>query len=232
MRIFILQIMLPPWNIYRRNGREETFRKKTEQLRIWVRKLEKKKRQRNKMKDLRDALSEDEILNKGYTIMEKTVAHYDFRKAKNILVYMHTGSEVRTDGIIAYGLILGKRVYVPRVKEQKMEFHEIKNIKECEPGSFGILEPPDEASVFDFDEEMEKEDTLMILPGLAFDGKGGRLGYGGGFYDRYLAKHPNCIKMGIAYDFQFVKKVVKDEHDIPVDILITDQRIMLNEEGE
>lgn len=197
-----------------------------------MRKLEKKKLQRNEMKALREALSEDEMLDFGYTIMKKTVAHYDFGKAKNILVYMHTGSEVRTDGIIAYGLLLQKKVYVPRVREKEMEFHEIKDIKECTPGSFGILEPPEDAPVFVFNEEMKKEDTLMILPGLAFDARGGRLGYGGGFYDRYLAKHPNCIKMGIAYDFQVVGEVVKDEHDIPVDILITDQRIEVNEEGE
>lgn len=181
---------------------------------------------------MREALSEDEMLNRGYIVMEKTVAHYDFRKAKNILAYMHTGSEVRTDGIIAYGLMLGKKVYVPRVREKEMAFHEIRDINECTPGFMGILEPPEDAPVFAFDKETEKEDTLMILPGLAFDKKGGRLGYGGGFYDRYLAEHPNCIKMGIAYDFQFIGEVVKDEHDIPVDILITDQRIMLNEEGE
>lgn len=79
---------------------------------------------------------------------------------------------------------------------------------------------------------MKKEDTLMILPGLAFDGMGGRLGYGGGFYDRYLAKHPNCMKMGVAYDFQCIKEVVKDEKDICVDIIITDKRIVLTEEGD
>lgn len=183
------------------------------------------------MKALREALSEEDRLNLGYTIMEKTVAHYDFQKAENLLVYMHTGSEVRTDSIIGYGLMMGKRIYVPRVRDKEMEFYQIRDIKECLPGFLGILEPPGDAPIFVFDKGRAKENTLMILPGLAFDEKGGRLGYGGGFYDRYLAKHPNCIKMGIAYDFQCVEEVVTEENDICVDILITDKRIVLHEEG-
>lgn len=184
------------------------------------------------MKALREALSEEDRLNLGYMIMEKTVAHYDFQKAEDLLVYMHTGSEVRTDGIIGYGLMMGKRIYVPRVRGKEMDFYQIRDIKECLPGFFGILEPPKDAPIFVFDKGRAKENTLMILPGLAFDEKGGRLGYGGGFYDRYLAKHPNCMKMGIAYDFQCVEKVVTKENDICMDILITDKRIVLHEEGE
>lgn len=184
------------------------------------------------MKALREALSEEDRLNLGYAIMEKTVAHYDFGKAENLLIYMHTGSEVRTDGIIGYGLMMGKKVYVPRVNGREMEFYQINDMKECLPGFLGILEPPEDALPFVFDKETPKENTLVILPGLAFDEKGGRLGYGGGFYDRYLAKHPNCMKMGIAYDFQCIEEVVTEENDICVDILITDNRIVLHEEGE
>lgn len=220
-----MRIMSPLWNIYRN-------RKRTGQLRIWVRKLEKKKRQRNEMKALRDALAEEDRFNLGYEIMEKTAAHYDFLKAKNLLVYMHRGSEVQTDGIIDYGLMLGKRVFVPRVAGKEMIFHEIRDRKECTPGYMGIPEPPEAAPVFAHEKNMKREDTLIILPGLAFDTGGGRLGYGGGFYDRYLAVCPVCIKMGIAYDFQYVEEVAKDERDIPVDILITDKRIVLYDEGE
>lgn len=181
------------------------------------------------MKELRNGLSYDERFRYAREIMENVTSHPDFQKAENLLIYMDTGSEVRTDGMISYGLLRGKRVFVPRVSGREMDFFEIRDLKECVPGFRNILEPPEEAELFLFQEEQKKEDTLMILPGLAFDTKGRRLGYGGGFYDRYLAKHPGCIKMGIAYDFQCQKEVPAEKTDICMDIIMTEKRMIIPE---
>lgn len=179
------------------------------------------------MKKLRDGLSFDDRSARSHGITEKVISHSDFQKAENLLIYMHFGSEVKTDSIIASGLGMGKKVYVPKVSGKEMEFYEIRDLNECVPGFMNIPEPPEGAEQFIFKPEMKKKDTLMILPGLAFDINGGRMGYGGGFYDRYLEKCPDCIKLGISYDFQCVDEVPAEENDICMDMIITEKRVIL-----
>ena len=175
------------------------------------------------MKALRNQLSYEEVLDLSQKITENVVSHYDFGKAENLLVYMHYGNEARTDGIIGYGLMMKKRVFVPRVQGDRMDFYEIHDLKECVPGYMGIPEPPLDAAPFVFKEE-QKEEVLMILPGLAFDERGKRLGYGGGFYDRFLKEHKCCTKMGIGFEFQCVEEVPGNEQDIDVDMIVTEKR--------
>lgn len=185
--------------------------------------MEEKKVLRNKMKALRNQLSYEEVLDLSQKITENVVSHYDFGKAKDILIYMHYQNEVRTDGIIGYALMLKKRVFVPRVQDGRMDFYEIHDLKDCAPGYMGIPEPPFGASPFVFGKEQEEE-VLMILPGLAFDEKGKRLGYGGGFYDRFLEKNPLCTKMGIGFEFQCIEEVPGNEQDIDMDMIVTEKR--------
>lgn len=184
--------------------------------------MEEKKILRNKMKALRNQLSYEEILDFSQKITENVVSHYEFSKAKDILIYMHYQNEVRTDGIIGYAWMLGKRVFVPRVQDNHMEFYEIHDLKECTPGYMGIPEPPVDAAPFALQEEPEA--VLVVLPGLAFDERGRRLGYGGGFYDRFLEAHPFYTKMGIGFEFQCVEEVPGNEQDINMDMIITEER--------
>lgn len=186
--------------------------------------MEEKKILRNRMKSLRAELSYEEILDASQTITENVVSHYDFGKAENILIYMHYLSEVRTDGIIAYAFMLGKRVFIPKVIEKTMEFREIHALDGCVSGYKGIYEPPSGTEVFLTGKERKKEDTLVIIPGLAFGPGGERLGYGGGFYDRFLKECPSCMKMGIGFDFQCIEEVPVNENDVFMDLLITDKR--------
>lgn len=186
-------------------------------------KLEEKKNLRKKMKALRDRLSYEEVLDLSQKLTERVVSHYEFIRAKDILIYMHYQNEVRTDGIIGYAWMLRKRVFVPRVNGNEMEFYEIRDLKECAPGYQGINEPVLCTSPYEFKEGL-KEEPLMILPGLAFDEKGGRLGYGGGFYDRFLESRPACTKMGIGFDFQCVGEVPAGGQDIPMDLVVTEER--------
>lgn len=192
-----------------------------------MRNLETKKQLRTKLKQLRNALSAEEQSDLSYNITEKVVSHYDFGRAKNILIYMHYNSEVQTDGIILYAFMLGKRVFIPKVEGQEMNFYEIHDLKECVNGFRGIQEPPQSAEVFRLSSDAPKDETLVILPGLGFDNECNRIGYGGGYYDKYLTANPNCMKMAIGYDVQCIDAVPTEETDIRMDIIITDEQIIL-----
>ena len=192
-----------------------------------MRNLEAKKQLRAKLKQLRDVLSKEEQSDLSYCITEKVVSHYDFGRAKNILIYMHYNSEVQTDGIILYAFMLGKRVFIPKVEGSEMNFYEIRDLKECVNGFRGIPEPPQSAEIFQLSADRPKDETLVILPGLGFDKECKRIGYGGGYYDKYLAANPNCMKMAIGYDMQCIDHVPVEETDISMDIIITDEQIIL-----
>lgn len=179
---------------------------------------------RSGVKALRKQLSGSDKSQRDRAIEKRVAAHGAFQRAERILIYMHYGSEVRTDGIVADALKLGKRVYVPKVLGREMEFYQIRSLDECGPGYRGLPEPPLEAEQYALEGEDCGDKVLMILPGLAFDRAGNRLGYGGGFYDRYLERHPHCVKMGIAYDFQYMERIPAEETDIPVDYIITDKQ--------
>lgn len=187
--------------------------------------METKKQLRNKMKTLRDALPIESQLEYSRTISETLISERIFQSAKNILVYMAIGSEVRTEEIIRTGLHTDQRIWIPKVLGKDMEFYEIRDFQECRPGFMGILEPDGEGRCFRANAKDKKEDTLILLPGLAFDEKGKRLGYGGGYYDRYLAKYDNCIKIGIAYELQCGRDVPTDQTDVVMDMVVTEKGI-------
>jgi 5-formyltetrahydrofolate cyclo-ligase len=103
-----------------------------------------------------------------------------------------------------------------------MEFHSITNLKKLIPGPFDILEPPDGKTI------APKHIDLILVPGLAFDNRGNRLGYGHGYYDRYLKLiDPKCFILGVAYSFQIIDKTPKTNHDIPVHAVLTEKYILL-----
>ena len=87
------------------------------------------------------------------------------------------------------------------------------------PGAYGILEP-------DTKDLMKEQKALILMPGLAFDEEKNRIGYGGGFYDKYLEKHPDFFKVALPYDFQIYKKLNTEQFDIKPDIIVTDQRVI------
>ena len=132
-------------------------------------------------------------------------------------VYMSFGSEADTHRIIAELMRRDKRVYLPRTKGKEMELVRYTG-QPLVRGAFGIAEPGGEA------EEVFPE--VCVLPLLAADGECRRLGYGGGFYDRYLAERgKTALKVGICYDFQIVGKIPAERHDVPLDAIVTDARI-------
>ena len=174
----------------------------------------------------RKVLSKDDVKEKSLKIKENLFSLEEFKKAKNIMFYVSFGNEVGTREAIKE--LLAKRektVAVPYVLENYpiLQLSELKNFDWLEPKTFGILEPK-ELYIREFN--YEKLD-LVIVPGIVFDKKGYRIGYGHGYYDRFLKILKKDVKkIGLAFELQVVDEIPEEEHDVPVDIIITEKRIL------
>ena len=157
-------------------------------------------------------------------IIERLKEEPAYQSAKTILCFVSFGTEVQTHQFIRDALNEGKRILVPYIpsKKEGMKTSELKDFAELEPGYFNILTPKAQ-----FLRITEEEPDLVIVPGVAFSKNGYRIGYGGGFYDRYLADKLNAARIGIAFQVQMVDEVPVDVHDIPVEKLITEEQAYL-----
>lgn len=165
-----------------------------------------------------------EACEKAASRMEaQIITHRWFWDAEYILLFVGCGSEINTTGLIQKALDAGKKVYLPKVFGTEMEFYEIFSFKDIMEGYKGIPEPKGDTTCFIFQQEMA-EKTLMIMPGVAFDPERNRIGYGKGFYDKYLARHPELQSKTIAVGFQcqMVEHIPADERDIkPCQVILT-----------
>ena len=146
---------------------------------------------------------------------------YQYRCAEVIMIYVSTAIEVDTIRIIENAFYDGKKVAVPRCipETRKMEFHFIQSINQLHPGNFGVLEPPENfKTVTDFSK------TLMLVPGFIFDVYGYRLGYGKGYYDRYLSRY-NGAAAGLCYSGELKRHMFHGRFDRTVDTVVTDKCI-------
>lgn len=149
-----------------------------------------------------------------------------YKNSKVVFIYVNMDSEVNTTEIIKDLFSSDKKVAVPKVipintKERHMKALKIDSMLQLnESGAFGILEPSLEC------DDISGEVDLIIIPGLAFDIKGNRLGYGGGFYDRFLSKYPNCKRVALCYDFQILEEVPHEFFDEKVQVIISEERII------
>lgn len=177
---------------------------------------------RRYMLNKRDKISRVEKANLDNLIFKNITQNPYFLSAKVIFSYVSFQNEVDTHRIIRHAFDLGKKVCVPKVinREKGMKVLYIESIEELIPSKMGILEPDinkEAVAINDID--------MAIVPGLAFDNFGGRLGYGGGFYDRFF-EGSNIKKIGIGYEFQILKDVPKEEHDILIDGIITEKNVI------
>lgn len=175
---------------------------------------------RQKFLSLRNALTEEEVERKSRQILQRLTAHPIYRDCACLYTYVDFRKEVRTGPLIVRALEEGKRVAVPKTAGKRITFYYIKDPEELLPGRFGILEPAS------FCEEAAEEEALLILPGVAFDRSGGRLGYGGGFYDRYLAAHPGHNPAALAYDLQIAAGIPAEPFDLRVPRIFTESALI------
>ena len=158
----------------------------------------------------------EQINTASQRLCEKFFATDAYKNARSIYAYLPYNQEIRTWDIVTRALSDGKRVAVPKCYGEVMKFLWISDLDHIAPGAFNIPEPiADEP-------EADDETALILMPGLAFDSEGHRLGYGGGFYDRYLAEHHDHTLVALCYDFQLFDHLETEAHDIPVDLVIAD----------
>lgn len=160
---------------------------------------------------------------KDCAIRERLFRLPEFRKAGIILFYVSVRGEVRTDRMISESLRKGKKILVPfpKPKEKELLISEIHDLNELQPGAFGIPVPQNPK-----DFPLDKID-LVIIPGIAFDPAGNRIGYGIGFYDRFLKKlRKNVPLVALAYDFQLVSHIPTDRMDVKVHKIITEKGVI------
>jgi 5-formyltetrahydrofolate cyclo-ligase len=169
----------------------------------------------------RNDLTLNEVDSLSVKIKENLFSCKDFLNRDYVLYYLSFGKEVHTDTMIAHSLRLGKAVYVPRLikNKNKLEVCEIKNLKTSfELNNFGIREPlgiPAASSI--------KIDAIVV-PGVAFDSSGGRIGFGGGYYDKLFVELPgNSLWLGVAYNFQLVDFLYQDVWDKKVHKVFTEK---------
>lgn len=169
---------------------------------------------RKRIREQKRAMTPAEIEEKSRILGEKFLASQPYREARTIYGYLPYNQEVRTEPILRQALADGKQVAVPKVYGEEMKFLYITDLERVEKGYAGIPEPIDDGPV------AEDTTALVLMPGLAFDPEGHRIGYGGGFYDRFLAEEPGHPTLALCYDFQMLPKLETEEFDIPVDWVI------------
>ena len=156
-------------------------------------------------------------------IAERLIREEFYKNARCIYCYASFRDEAGTTEIIEESLKQGKRVAAPRVVGRRgMEFFFIKSRADLRPGTWNIPEPGPWCAKA----PLPDEETLVILPGAAFDRSGARIGYGGGFYDAYLDGNDRCIRAALAFDAQLVEKVPAEEHDVRAEYIITEKELI------
>lgn len=182
-----------------------------------------KERIRKQFKKIRDLISIAHRKKFSKKIIHSFLKLEKLQKAIDIGIYAHTQSEPETISLIQTLNKIKKKVFLPKLnpKTKKMNFYAVQNLKDCKMGAFHILEPKESCP-------KAKKIDLMIVPGIAFDFEGYRLGYGKGFYDRFLKKNKNTYLVGFTFQKTLTKKLPKDPYDIPVHCVITEKNIIIS----
>lgn len=175
-----------------------------------------KKDIRSKIKDLRESYNKDELLLKSEKICNEFYRLYSHLRV--FLFYYPHNNEVNILPLIEKLYLMGKEIYLPSVKGREMVFKGFSGFDNLVEGAYGIYEP--------VGEELSVEGDIICIPGVAFDERCNRIGYGGGFYDKYLSNHKNIKRTAVAYDFQIIKNIETESFDESVNEIITDIRII------
>lgn len=156
----------------------------------------------------------EQIETKSRALSALLRAHPLYRDAKTIYGYYPYNQEVRTLPILTQALADGKQVALPKVYGDTMRFILMTDLSRVEKGYGGIPEPIDDSP------KANDAHALVLMPGLAFDRTGRRIGYGGGFYDRFLSREPEHPTIALCYDFQVFSQLPSEAFDVPVDVLL------------
>lgn len=167
----------------------------------------------------RDSLPKEDILERSRKIQKNLFSLSQYSNSKTAMFFVSFNSEVHTHDMIIEAL-KSKTVVVPKVTHHEIEPSVIIDFDNLVPARFGILEPIDTMRI------AYKNIGLVLVPGIVFDREGHRIGYGFGYYDKFLAKVPKAIKIGLAFDFQVVDRIPAEKHDVAVDFIVTEEEVV------
>ena len=170
-----------------------------------------KKTLRAEIRAKKRAMTAQEIEEKSAALAKAFYETAEYKNAKTIYGYLPYNQEVRTTQMLAHALADGKQVAVPKVYGDEMKFILLSDLSQVAKGYAGIPEPIADGPV------AADPTALVLMPGLAFDPEGHRIGYGGGFYDKFLAAEPDHPTLALCYDFQMLPHLDTESYDIPVD---------------
>ena len=173
-----------------------------------------KRQLRQAIRQQKRAMSEEDICLRSQKLGQLFAASQAYQNARTIYGYLPYNQEVRTVPMLERALRDGKRVAVPKVYGEEMKFIYLDDLTQVAKGYAGIPEPIADGPVAD------DKTALVLMPGLAFDPQGHRIGYGGGFYDKFLSSEPDPPTLALCYDFQVFPVLETEAHDIPVDIVL------------
>ena len=169
---------------------------------------------RKQIREKKRAMTEGQIQSKSEALGRLFISSEAYKQAKTIYGYLPYNQEVRTTAMLQQALDDGKRVAVPKCYGDEMRFIYLDDLSKVEKGYCNIPEPIEDGPIAD------DPTALVLMPGLAFDPQGHRMGYGGGFYDKFLAQEPGHPTLALCYDFQMLEHLETEAHDIPVDTVL------------
>lgn len=165
---------------------------------------------------IRKEISEVQRLEETGNICENLKGIKVLNETEVLLLYGAKLPEVALDSIFAWAVARGKKVCFPRVFGDEMDFYWVHDVSELVPGNFGVREPNESCELATFDK------AVCLVPGVGFDKTGNRMGYGKGYYDRYLSRSTAEIcKIGVCYDEQLLEEIPTQEHDIKMDLVVS-----------
>lgn len=179
---------------------------------------------RQLIKAYRQKLTDEDVKIQSRLIIDRLKKSDIYKTSENVFLYISYNREVDTYMLLSQCFMDGKKVYAPKVlSKTDMEFYCIQDEHDLVSGYMGIMEPSDSC------EKANTKDGLFIMPGLAFDYDFHRIGYGGGFYDRYLSVDNTFVKAALAFDFQLIESIPYEEHDLKPDYIITQTQFIRRE---
>ena len=179
-----------------------------------------KKELRKKILAARKALTSDDVEKRSGMICDRITATDLYEKATDICIYMPIRNEVDVRMLIDTATADGKEIWIPKVVGEEMIFNAYEEDSLELSESYGIPESSSNRVL------VPDENTLIIMPGAVFDKTGNRIGYGGGYYDRYLEKHPECKTLAVCYDLQMVESIPAEDHDIKPGVIVSESSIL------
>lgn len=173
----------------------------------------------------RNAMTREEIGSGSAAIVKRLTELDQIRRASTVMAYLGFGSEALIDDLILWGWKTGKRIAVPlcRPASRELVVCRVDGFDELECGHYGIREPRGDL----VRPVPQDEIDAVVVPAVAFDRKGHRLGYGGGYYDRFLPGTPRAMRIGAAFTGQIVAEIPADPHDVPMDSIVTEREIIV-----